>query len=72
VQLLDADRTDAAIAAELVARAFPSALDGLTARTYGSPGLEEDIAFCARENVLNVVQRFSGGMVGRAAEITAA
>ena len=71
VQLLDADRTDAAIAAELVARAFPYALDGLTARTYGPAGLEEDIAFCARENALDVVPRFTR-MVGQAAEIMAA
>jgi 2-phosphosulfolactate phosphatase len=68
VQLLDGDRTDAAIAAELVARAFPTALDALNARTYGPPGLEEDIAFCARENVLDVVPRLAG-MVGTAAEI---
>ena len=39
------------------------------ARTYGPPGLEEDIAFCAREDRLDVVPRFSG-MVGAAAEIT--
>jgi 2-phosphosulfolactate phosphatase len=68
VQELDAERSDAAIAAELVARAFPSALDALNARTYGPPGLEEDIAFCARENVLDVVPRYAG-MVGPAAEI---
>ena len=68
VQLLDAERTDAAIAAELVAHAFPSALDGLNARTYGPPGLEEDIAFCARENVLDAVPRLVG-RVGPAAEI---
>jgi 2-phosphosulfolactate phosphatase len=68
VQLLDSERTDAAIGAELVARAFPSALDGLNARTYGPPGLEEDIAFCARENVLDVVPRLVG-TVGPAAEI---
>src|SRR5439155_1535478 len=43
VQLLGGDRSDAAIAADLVARAFPFALDGLNARTYGPPGLEEDI-----------------------------
>src|SRR5919204_1918043 len=59
VQLLDAERSDAAIAAELVARAFPSALDGLNARTYGPPGLEEDIAYCARENLLDVVPRLA-------------
>jgi 2-phosphosulfolactate phosphatase len=68
VQLLEAERTDAAIAAELVARAFPTALDGLNARTYGPPGLEEDIAFCAREDALDVVPRFAG-IVGPAAEI---
>jgi 2-phosphosulfolactate phosphatase len=68
VQLLEAERTDAAIAADLVARAFPTALDGLNARTYGPPGLEEDIAYCAREDVLDVVPRFVG-MVGPAAEI---
>jgi 2-phosphosulfolactate phosphatase len=68
VQLLDGDRTDAAIAAELVAGSFPTALEALNARTYGPPGLEEDIAFCARENVLEVVPRLVG-MVGTAAEI---
>jgi 2-phosphosulfolactate phosphatase len=57
---LEADRTDAAIAAELVARSFPDAHSGLTARTYGPPGLEEDIRFCARESVLDVVPRFAG------------
>jgi 2-phosphosulfolactate phosphatase len=68
VQLLDAERSDAAIGAELIAQAFPSALDGLNARTYGPPGLEEDIAFCARESVLDVVPRLVG-TVGAAAEI---
>ena len=69
VQLLDGQRSDAALAAELVARAFPTALEGLNARTYGPPGLEEDIAFCARESVIDVVPRFSR-MIGAAAEIT--
>ena len=68
VQLLDADRSDAAIAAELVAGSFPSALEALNARTYGPPGLEEDIAFCAREDILDVVPRLAG-MVGTAAEV---
>ncbi len=68
VQLLDAERTDAAVAAEVIARAYPDALTGLNARTYGPPGLEEDIAFCARESVLEVVPRFAG-MQGPAAEI---
>jgi 2-phosphosulfolactate phosphatase len=70
VQLLGAERSDAAIACELVASAFPDAAAGLNARTYGPPGLEEDIAFCAREDVLDVVPRLSG-KVGTAAEITA-
>ncbi len=70
VQMLEAERGDAAIAAELVARAFPDAAAGLNARTYGPPGLEEDIVFCARENVLDVVPRLTG-MLGTAAEIRA-
>ncbi len=68
VQLVEAERSDAAQAAELVAAAFPTALEGLSARTYGPPGLEEDIAFCARESVLDVVPRFVR-MVASAAEI---
>jgi 2-phosphosulfolactate phosphatase len=68
VQLLDHERTDAAVAAATLARAFPTALAGLNARTYGPPGLEEDIVFCAQENALAVVPRLAG-MVGPAAEI---
>ena len=69
VQLVESDRNDAAIAAELIASAFPNALDALNARTYGPAGLEEDIAFCARANVLSVVPRLVG-IVGSAAEVT--
>ena len=69
VQALEGERTDAAIAAALLADAFPDPLDGINARTYGPPGLEEDIAFCARESVLEVVPRLAG-MRGPAAEIT--
>jgi 2-phosphosulfolactate phosphatase len=69
VALLEGDRNDAAIAAELVGRSFPDARAGLNARTYGPPGLEEDIAFCARENVLDVVPRLAGKH-GAAAEIS--
>ena len=69
VQALGGERTDAAVAAALLADAYPNALDGLNARTYGPPGLEEDIAFCARESVLEAVPRFAG-MRGAAAEIT--
>ena len=69
VQLLEGDRNDAAKASELIARSFTDPYVGLTARTYGPPGLDEDIRFCAQENVLDVVPRFSR-MVGPAAEIT--
>jgi 2-phosphosulfolactate phosphatase len=68
VQALGGARSDAAVAAELLARAFPDSLDGLNARTYGPPGLEEDVRFCARESVLDVVPRFAG-MRGPAAEV---
>jgi len=70
VQLLDGRRTDAAVAAETIAAAYPTPLEGLNARTYGPPGLEEDIAFCARESVLDVIPRFAR-MVGSAAEVVA-
>jgi 2-phosphosulfolactate phosphatase len=69
VELIGGDRTDASKASELLARAFSDAHEGLNARTYGPPGLEEDIRFCARENVLEVVPRFAR-MAGSAAEIT--
>jgi 2-phosphosulfolactate phosphatase len=70
VALLDAERTDAAVAAELIARSFPDAHTALLARTYGPPGLEEDILFCSRESVLPVVPRLAGVPDG-AAEIVA-
>ncbi|OLE00545.1 MAG: hypothetical protein AUG91_04080 [Actinobacteria bacterium 13_1_20CM_4_69_9] len=68
VELLGGERTHAATAAGLLARAFPNALDGLNARTYGPPGLEEDIAYCAQEDRLDVVPELTG-MEGAAAEI---
>jgi 2-phosphosulfolactate phosphatase len=68
VRLLGGERSDAAVAAEVLAGAYPTAHAGLSARTYGPPGLEEDIAFCARESVLDVVPRFLR-MHGPAAEI---
>jgi 2-phosphosulfolactate phosphatase len=70
VALLGGERTDAAIAAELVADSFADARTALLARTYGPPGLDEDIRFCARESVLEVVPRFSRRVDG-AAEIVA-
>ena len=68
--LLQGRHADAAVAAARLAASFPSALAGLNARTYGPPGLEKDIAFCARESVLDVVPRLSGTVDG-AAEIVA-
>jgi 2-phosphosulfolactate phosphatase len=67
---LDGERSDAAIAAEVVARAWPTPLEGLNARTYGPPGLEADIEFCAQVDRLDTVPRFAR-MVGSAAEIVA-
>jgi 2-phosphosulfolactate phosphatase len=70
VAALDGDRSDAAIAAEVIATAWPDPLEGLNARTYGPPGLEADIEFCAQVDLLDTVPRFSR-MVGNAAEIVA-
>lgn len=70
VQAFAAERSDAAIAAEVVARTWPDALEGLRARTYGPPGLEADIAYCAQVDLLQTVPRFAR-MVGPAAEIVA-
>jgi len=70
VAALDAERTDGAIAAEVVANAWPTPLEGLNARTYGPAGLEADIEFCARVDALQTVPRFAR-MVGSAAEIVA-
>ena len=70
VQLLEAERTDSAVASAVVAERFPNAIDGINARSYGPPGLEEDIAWCAQVSVLDVVPRLSR-MVGPAAEIVA-
>ncbi|HEX6491747.1 MAG TPA: 2-phosphosulfolactate phosphatase [Gaiellaceae bacterium] len=70
ISLLDGDRTDAAVAADALARAYPTAWEGVNARTYGPPGLEDDLRWCTQENTLQVAPRFSR-MVGPAAEIVA-
>jgi 2-phosphosulfolactate phosphatase len=69
VELLDGEVTDAAKASAVLSGAFSTAWDAIMARTYGPPGLEEDIKFCAQENVIDVVPRLSR-MVDSAAEIT--
>jgi len=70
VEALGAERSDAAIAAAMLAAAWPDPLAGLNARTYGPPGLEADIEFCAQVDLLDAVPRFAR-MVGSAAEIVA-
>lgn len=69
VEPLGGDRTDAAEAAVRIARSFPSAEEGLrAAQNPRQEGLEEDIGWCAQENVCAVVPRFLG-MRGPAAEV---
>jgi 2-phosphosulfolactate phosphatase len=70
VALLEAEVTDAAKACTILARSFPTAWDAIMARTYGPPGLEDDIRFCSQENTIDVVPRLSR-MVDGAAEIVA-
>ena len=68
LRVVGGEPTDAAVAAGVIADRFPDPVDGINARTYGPPGLEEDIAFCAQVSLLDVVPRFSR-MVGPAAEV---
>jgi len=70
VDFLGGEVTDAAKACGILARSFSTAHEALLARTYGPPGLEDDIRFCAQENTTEVVPRFSR-MVAAAAEIVA-
>ncbi|NUR78533.1 MAG: 2-phosphosulfolactate phosphatase [Thermoleophilia bacterium] len=68
VEALGGERSDAAIAAAVVSAAWPDPLQGLNARTYGPPGLEADIEFCAQVDLLDVAPVLSR-MIGTAAEI---
>ncbi len=68
-QLVGGEPTDSSKAADAIARAWPDPHEGLLARTYGPPGLEEDIAFCAQVGVLDVVPRLNR-MLDGAAEIS--
>jgi 2-phosphosulfolactate phosphatase len=70
VEQLAGEVTDAAKASAVLARSFPTAHEALLARTYGPPGLDEDIRFCAQDDVIDVVPRFSR-MVDGAAELIA-
>src|SRR5437899_1831807 len=68
VELLDGERSDAAVASAALAHAYPNAWEGVNARTYGPPGLEDDLRWCTQENTLAVVPRLTR-MVGPAAEV---
>src|SRR5438067_6692961 len=48
VQLLGSEPPEPSTRAGLIGEAFPTAPDGLNARTYGQPGLEANIACCGR------------------------
>jgi 2-phosphosulfolactate phosphatase len=71
VELLDGERTDAAEAAVRVARSFADAEAAFRASVNPHEReIEEDLVWCARENVSQVVPRFET-MRGPAAEIQA-
>jgi phosphosulfolactate phosphohydrolase-like enzyme len=74
VELLAGDGTDAAAAAVRLTSSFASAEEGLrasqSARNLVNAGLEDDIAWCARESVLDVVPRVVGAH-GPAVELRA-
>lgn len=61
---LPGSRTDAALVAEGVARAFATPLEALSAgadaRALEEGGMNDDIAFCAQESVLSVVPSLVG------------
>ena len=72
--LLGGDPTDAAAAAMRLCASFGSGEEGLgasqSARNLVAADLADDIAWCARESVLDVVPRL-GRMVGTAVELVA-
>ena len=75
VELLGWERTDASEAAARLVGTWSGAEEAFRASKSGrnllenAPHLEEDLAFCARESVLDVVPRLVG-MRGSAAEIS--
>jgi 2-phosphosulfolactate phosphatase len=72
--LLGGWQTDGAVAAIRLTESYASAQDGLaasqSARNLLAAELGDDIAWCARESVVDVVPRLAG-MRGRAAELVA-
>jgi 2-phosphosulfolactate phosphatase len=75
VAALDGDSTDAAQAAVRLSGSFTSPEEGMrasqSARNLVNAGLEEDIAWCARESVLEVVPRLKA-LRDRSVEIVSA
>ena len=71
-EALDGEPTDSGAAAIRLSLTFADAEEGLStsqsARNLRESGLEDDIAWCAQESVLDVVPRFSR-MLGSAAEV---
>jgi 2-phosphosulfolactate phosphatase len=65
---LTGQRTDAALIAEAVARGYPTPQEALAAsadaRMLRAAGLEQDIAYCAQESLLDVVPRVLAGVDG--------
>ena len=72
VAALGGRRTDSAEAAVRIADSYPDALAGLGASRSGwnlrRNGFEDDIAWCARESILDVVPQYARA-VGAAAEV---
>jgi 2-phosphosulfolactate phosphatase len=72
-ETLGGDLADSAVAAIRLAHTFAGAEEGLSssqsARNLQASGLDGDIAWCARESVVDAVPRFSR-MLGSAAEVT--
>ncbi|MBA2476581.1 MAG: 2-phosphosulfolactate phosphatase [Actinobacteria bacterium] len=72
-EALGGEPADSATVAIRLARSFAGPEEGLgagrSARNLRAAGLEEDIAWCARESILPTVPRPSG-RVGRAVEVT--
>lgn len=58
-QALPGPRTDAALVAEAVARAFPTALEALSgasdAHALEAAGMVEDVSFCAQESIVELL-----------------
>jgi 2-phosphosulfolactate phosphatase len=73
-EALGGDRADSATAAIRLAQSYPDAHTGIgsgrSAWNLRRHGLEADIEWCARENVLDVVPRYRG-RIGDAAEVSA-